>query len=53
MEPQFYASEHEYRREQLRDVRRAQALRKVARLRALLLQRRAERQARETLVRVA
>lgn len=53
MEPQFYASENEYRREQLRDVRRAQSLRRMVRLRALLQQRRAERQARETLVRVA
>jgi hypothetical protein len=53
MEPQFYASENEYRREQLRDVRRAQALRKVARLRALLLQRRAERAARESIIRAA
>lgn len=53
MEPQFYVADYEYRREQLRDVRRAQSLRKVARLRALLSQRRAERQAREALVRVA
>lgn len=53
MEPQFYEAENEYRREQLRDVRRAQALRKVARLRALLLARGAERAARKNIVRVA
>jgi hypothetical protein len=53
MEPQFYAAENEYRREQLRDVRRAQALRKFARLRALLVARRAERAARENIVRAA
>lgn len=49
----FYQAEHDYRREQLRDVRRAQAQRKANRLRTFLLARRAERDARETLVRVA
>lgn len=48
--PEFYLAEHEYRREQLRDVRRAKSVRKAIRLRKQLAARRAER---EALVRVA
>jgi hypothetical protein len=50
---EFYRAEHEYRREQLMGVRRTDAVRRMNRLRAVLLARRAERAARETLVRVA
>lgn len=50
---EFYRAEHEYRREQLRDVRRTDAVRRMTRMRAVLRERRAERDARETLVRVA
>lgn len=50
---EFHQAEHEYRREQLQDVRRAQRVRKANRLRALLLDRRAQREARDELVRVA
>lgn len=48
--PEFYLAEHEYRREQLTNVRRAKAVRKAIRLRAVLAERRAER---EALVRAA
>ncbi len=48
--PEFYLAEHEYRRERLRDARRAKAARKALRLRAILAERRAER---EALVRAA
>ena len=50
---EFHQAEQEYRREQLRDVRRAQRVRKANRLRALLLERRAQREVRDALVRVA
>ena len=50
---EFHQAEQEYRREQLRDVRRAQRVRKANRLRALLLDRRAQQEARNALVRVA
>lgn len=49
----FYQAESDYRREQLRDVRRARAVRKANRLRALLNERRADKKARDQLVRVA
>ena len=52
-EVRFYQAENEYRRQQLHDVRRANAVRKAIRLRALLQAQRAEQTARETLVRVA
>lgn len=49
----YYQAETDYRREQLRDVRRAQAARKAARLRAFLRTRHADQEARDSLVRVA
>lgn len=50
---EFYAAEAAYRREQLRDARRARTLRTAVRLRAVLAARRAEREARRSLVRAA